>query len=528
LLGPATSTVSSMHPPSTVAVPVVVRLRDDLANSCKPGDFVTCTGIAECVIESKSLQVGEQGRPVLAEVRVEALHVLRHPPAVRISHYLPEEAQSLAFGKKQGSLSALVGAVKSWLHPPCCSLALAALLLSASSASLSSPPPLSSALATQEQLQMFPDSECDTLKLSNSKAVINKNQRVNILFLTGGHDTLESSLRSIAHTLCAHVTEGSLSGSALLPTVLDIPGVPSLASVGNLAQANSGVCLLTQTLSIKQGRAVGEALRSGHATVALAAGKSCTVDIHPTLWCLSAAPDLVPKQQQQQQQQQQQPAGKKFKKWDSGIKGAVAPLAVLFAEKSSPQLAAQFDVIIDCSSIEDDAAEACSDEYLSSLLLGGERRDAQDDDQSSKIEAARLALQSHIATCQQLPQPIMTHSAIGLLKSYWTATRAATAGDRHGRGGAALATSLETAAKLAAASARLFHRSEILDFPDATLAIVLCEEGLIARGWGSEQWGPLREQMAYGRDLVECLTDFYRQLLSVAKQHGWQWEAQEE
>ncbi len=405
----------------------------------------------------------------------------------------------------------MIGALKDWLHPPCCSLALAALLLSACSSSSSCASPQDQ---MQLQLHMLPDAECDTLRLSHSRDPFRENYHVNILLLTGGHDTLGSSLRAIAQALCMHVTDGSLRGSNLLPTVLDYPGVAPLASVGQLAQANSGVCLLTQPLSNKQGRAVGEALRAGHATAPLASGQTCSVDIHPTVWCLSAAPDLLPKQQPQQ-------SDKKINKFASS-KNVAAPLAVLFAEKSSPQLAAQFDVILDCSSIEDDVAEAWADDYLATLVCG-----EVEEKQAEKRDAARRALQSHITTCQQLTQPTMTPSAMGLLKSYWTAARAAANSGSSGSGMVS-STSLETAAKLAAASARLFHRTEIHPFPDVTLAVALCEEGLIARGWNSELWGSMREQMAYGRDLEECLTELYRRLVQISKQFGWEWAAQEE
>jgi hypothetical protein len=498
-----------------VAVPVVVRLRDNLANGCKPGDFVTCTGITECSVESKACA---QGRLVLSQVHVDATHVFHHHSALR-TYELPEQSQSITsfVGKNSQSLNSLLKALNEWLHPPCCSLALAALLVSACSAdcdSAASPP--SSVLSTQEEMQLFNDFDCNTLKLSNSKDAFFENHRVNILLLTGAHDTFGNSLRLLAQALCAHVTDGSLPGSNLLPTVLDFPGVPPLASVGQLAQANSGICLLTQTLTAKQGRAVGEALRAGHATLALGNNQTCTIEVHPTIWSISAAPDILPKQQSQ-------PTGEKFGKWNSN--NAVAPLAVLFAEKSSPQLAAQFDVIIDCSSIKDDAAEAWADDYLTSVVYGERGQEEEEHSgNTSKREAACLALQSHIATCQTLPHPTMTASAMGLLKSYWTATRAAgtSAGNR-----ATSALSLETAAKLAAASARLFHRTEILAFPDATLAVAFCEEGLIARGWNSELWGPLREQMC-GRDLDECLNELYKQLVQVSKHHGWEWHAREE
>lgn len=500
-----------------MAVPVVVRLLDDLASSCKPGDFVTCTGITECIAE---IRVCAQSKPVLSEVHVEAVDVICHPTALRIDE-LPERSNSIASSMKQAprSLSALLGALNEWLHPPCCSLALAALLVSACSTNCdgaASPP--SSILSTQEQVQLFHNSENDTLNLSNSRDSLFGNHRVNILLLTGGHDTSGNSIRLVAQALCAHVTDESLHGSNLLPTILEFSGVPPLAFVGQLAQANSGICLLAKTLTAKQGRAVGEALRAGYVTIALGVGQTCTVDVHPTVWCISAAPDILPKQQPK-------PAGKKFCKWSSN--NAVAPLAVLFAEKSSPQLAAQFDVIIDCSSLEDDAAEAWADDYLNSIVYGerGEEEEEECFGNTSKREAARLALQSHIATCQQIPQPTMTASAMGLLKSYWTATRAA--GEGAG-GGAISAPSLETAAKLAAASARLFHRTEILAFPDATLAVAFCEEGLIARGWKSELWGPLRKHMANGRNLDECLNELNKQLVKVSKQHGWEWNAQEE
>ncbi|KAG7670939.1 hypothetical protein KSW81_004367 [Nannochloris sp. 'desiccata'] len=521
LLASATSTPSSAHPASTVAVPVVVRLLDDLAGSCKPGDLVTCTGITECIVESRACS---QGRPVLSEVRVEAIHVLHHPTALR-TYELPEQSPSKTSFTKQafGCFKALLGALNDWLHPPCCSLALAALLVSACSADCGGAAlPPSSVLSTQEQIQLSNDFECDTLNLSNSRDTFCGDHRINILLLTGGgHDTFENSLRLVAQALCAHVTDGSLPGSNLLPTVLEFPGVPSLVSAGQLAQANSGICLLTQTLTVKQGRAVGEALRAGHATVALPVGETCTIDIHPTVWCISAAQDISPKQQPQ-------PAGKKSGKGSSN--SVVAPLAVLFAEKSSPQLAAQFDITIDCFSIEDNAAEAWADEYLTSIVYGERRWQEEEEERScntSKRVAAPLALENHIAACHQLPQPRMTASAMGLLKSYWTATRAAGTGVGGGTIGIS-GISLETAAKLAAASARLFHRAEILAFPDATLAVAFCEEGLIARGWNSELWGSLREHMARGRDLDECLNELFKQLLQVSKEHGWEWGAYEE
>lgn len=513
LLAPATSTASANYPASTVAVPVLVRLRDDLAGSCHPGDFITCTGIAECIAESK---VCTQGRAVLAQVRVEALHVHHPPPSLRFSDDFPEAPRLAAFGKNKWGLSSLIEALKDWLHPPCCSLTLAALLLSACSAASCSESPPSSEPSTKDEMQLIPDPECDTLGFTNFRNSKEKH-RINILLLTGGHDNLETTLRSIAQALCCHVTNGSLPGSNLLPTALDIPGATALASVGQLAQANSGICLLPQNISAKQGRAIGEALRSGHAAVDLSGGRTCAVDIHLTVWCLSAAPDLLPKQQ---------PAGKKFSKWGSS-KNSVAPLAILFAEKSSPQLASQFDVIMDCASIEDIAAEAWADDYLSALVSG--EREGDEGEETSNKEAARRALQSHITACQQLPQPTMTSSAMKLLKSYWTSMRAEAAADPgHGGGGAMPAISLDTAAKLAAASARLFHSTEIRAFPDATLAIALCEEGSIARGRFSEMWGPLREQMVCGRDLEECLADLYSQLVRVSKVHKWEWGAQEE
>jgi hypothetical protein len=500
LLAPATATFSS-----TVAVPVVVRLRDDLAGSCKPGDFVTCTGIAECITE-----ICSQGRPAFAAVRVEALHVLHHPTALANCRRHEESLSPTNFiATKPNPLTFLLGSLNDWLHPPCSSLTLAALLLSSACSTGTASPP-STALSTSDEI--FADAECDTINLSKSRDASCGKRRINILLLTAGHDSLETSLSPLAQALCSHVTHGGIPGSNLLPSVLEMFGSFSLVEIGQLGQANSGVCLLSQPLGAKHGRAVGEALQAGHATVALPSGQTCTVELNPTIWCLSAAPDLLSKQT----------AGQKFNKFASTSKTACkneAPLAVLFAEKSSPQLAAQFDVVLDCASIEDESAEAWADDYLAALVAGEPA-----EERAARREKARLALQDHISTCQQLAQPTMTPSAMGFLKSYWTATRSTASGNGCG----VSAAFLNTAAKLAAASARLFHRTEVHTFPDATLAVALCEEGLIARGWNSELWGPWREQMVYGRDLVDCLSDFHKQIVRVSKQHGWEWDAREE
>lgn len=281
-----------------------------------------------------------------------------------------------------------------------------------------------------------------------------------------------------------------------------------MAAGGQLGQANGGVCLLKCTdLTAKQGRALGEALRAGSGAVALQGGGAATVPLRPTVWCLASADELGATNAAKA------PAKKKSRPW-----GAAAPPpppgAAAFADKLSPQLAAQFDVVLDFCNQEESEVEAWADSFLSGLMET--EAAAEDDNTASGMapDTARQALQLHIAAAQALHPPRMSPAAMRHLSAYYSAVR-----DAGGAGVVPL--SLETAAGLSAASARLCLRSEIAAFPDAALAVALCEEGLAARGWVPLLWGPLQAALAAGQaTLDDCLRAVHAELDRMVKAGG--------
>lgn len=485
LLSSATSTGGTLGS-GKFSTPLAVVLQDDLVSSCKVGDFIACTGIADCIVGPKA---SGNDRKVVGEFRLEAMNVnvlSEHPSHLSIAN-LPEDAQILASDLHEGNLDAILGAMKAWACPASNQLVQAALLLSACCAG--------AAIPAEHPAHLGPslDYDCDAYMLSRS-GLHTSFPRINVLLLAEEQDggVHARMLHTLAHALSTHTTDGSLPGSTLLPKPLSLPGMPPLVAAGQLAEANSGICLLLQGLTNKQGRAVGESLRAAQAAVSLpGASISINIPVVPTVWCIAGAPPC-----------QKSTVGSKRR-----CGGQLPPGPAAFAELS-PQFVAPFDVILDCCSPDDSEIEAWADDFLGLVTMG------------PQPGAAKLALQNHITTCQQMPAPRMTTPAMQLLSGYWNALRTAVSSE-----GGVPPVRLDSAAMLAAASARLCHRDLILPFPDATLAIALCEEGLIAQGWTSALWGPLWEQMAAGKGLTECLEGLYEELAGVAKAGGWgPWE----
>ena len=273
-------------------------------------------------------------------------------------------------------------------------------------------------------------------------------------------------------------------------------------------------------ITAKQSRAIAEALHAGHASVPLAPNnqRMVSVPVHPTVWCLSSATDFI---------SSNPPPSTKTKYGGRKQRGYHASAFSSFAEKM-PLLAAEFDIILDCSNPEDIEVEVWADQYLNSLLDKEEEED--DDEGHSKPVQAGRALRAHVSHSQMLPSPHMTQSAMRLISSYWASLQkasSASAGDGSSYCGMTPPlTFLKTAAKLAAASARLFHRTEILPYPDATLAVALCEETLIAQGWSSSVWGSLRGDVTAGSELGESLLRLYESLKRAESSAvaDWNWE----
>ena len=346
------------------------------------------------------------------------------------------------------------------------------------------------------ELALSLDSESDAYMLSRC-GLFNTTPRINVLLLSEEDAGPHKILHRIAQAFSTHVSDGSLPGSTLLPKPLLLSGMTPLVASGQLAEANNGICLLWQSLSSKHALAVGDALRVRQVSVPLPGSftDKVTIPITPTVWCIAAT------------QAEKKPAMpfKRGRGWDAQLPPGPATFA-----KLSPQFAAQFDVVLDCCSPENSEIEAWADDFLGALTDGFSQNTAA---------SAGLALKSHITTSQHMAAPRMTSPAMQLLSGYWNALRAAV-----GSEGGAAAVRLESAATLAAGAARLFHRQQILPFPDAILAIALCEESLIARGWTSALWGPLKAQMVAGRPLSECLEKLYDQIAVVAKSGGWAWD----
>jgi len=170
-------------------------------------------------------------------------------------------------------------------------------------------------------------------------------------------------------------------------------------------------------------------------------------------------------------------------------------------------LTAQFDVILDCTESTDYQASAWADFILQRSMAGP--REA-----SVKAQQAQQALQQHISDCRHLPAATMHPEAMELLSWHWRSTRSIIFSESEHSASAPY--NLATAARLAAACARLCHRTTILPYPDAVVAVALCEEALLAHGWLMELWPPWKEALSEGESLDAALSGFHAALRKAA------------
>lgn len=123
------------------------------------------------------------------------------------------------------------------------------------------------------------------------------------------------------------------------------------------------------------------------------------------------------------------------------------------------------------------------------------RADTRSEPGTGKSGALR-ALQRHLAAARAAPQPELSPAATALLSAYFLHLRAFE--------GAQLGA-LASLIRMAAASARLRHSSQVAALPDVALAIAFLEEKLLAAGRTPAFWPRWRAELQRCTSLGECL-----------------------
>ncbi|GAB4817454.1 hypothetical protein N2152v2_004500 [Parachlorella kessleri] len=446
-----------------------IHLHDDHCGRARPGDHLLILGIGRHM-EAVGLEVlSPQGPALPLHNQLSLQH--RHPRA------------SPAFS----SLDGLLGALGCCLDAPCKPLLRLALLLSAASVGVH---PLELSGRDAEVDGMEEDDEFQQHYFHRSRA------QVNLLLLCKGPEPhLSRLMRQAAAGLCQHSVLGGVDAKQLLlPRVFPKYVEPSLAMPplpmalgGQLAAANSGVLLLNSQLPPKQGAALADCLRAG--TVALTSDPALALPLRTTVWFDAEEQDAarLPK------------AGGNCYQRGEGC-------SRLTAKYGRPFLSV-FDIQLDCSSEDPEDLDLWAEQLLSTAQRQQQTVQAACGSSSAgssaqhgavaRVECEALAaLQAHLRQAVTLPAPRMSPAAMALLSGYFCLIRV----EEEAQQGL-----LESMARVATACARLCHRQEVLDFPDATVAVMYLEEQLIAWGAYATHWCKGRDELAKGTDLLVCL-----------------------
>ncbi|KAL4438185.1 hypothetical protein ABPG77_010546 [Micractinium sp. CCAP 211/92] len=479
--GPLAAAPSTQLGRSTLAV----HLCDDLAGRARMGDRVLTTGSCRFYGGTSGLMAPGTQLPLTQGILIEAcnLEILQpcgppqHPcelGAAAQPHLaaLASAAQSL---DGSSSLEAILQVLDAALPVAASPLVKLAVLSSAAAAGTGG-----TALEACGPLAAADDPEPQLLVLRRQAGAACSRNQVNIMLTSAAPEPhVQRFLRAAAAALCDHSVVASGTDGKLLVPRLDpncvLPGLKVAGPVvigGQLAEAATGVLLLSSScLDARRAIALGQYVAAGEA-VPQPGCPELSVPVATTLWTMVHEQDLSK-------------LGRCAAASSGGPDGMVASCSLSLTERIinrfSHPFFSQHDILVAAGPQTEDEVDMMAD-----AILGPRTGDG----------GALRALQHHLAAARAAPQPTLSQGATALLSAYFLHLRAVE-GAQHG--------ALASLVRVAAASARLRHASEVAAVPDAALAVAFLEEKLLAAGSCPAFWPRWRAELQRCTPLGECL-----------------------